>query len=129
MNDLDISNALQKRLFDAGLATVVFENDDAAPTRPFLYCEYVPTEYADAALSGGQKTVRGYLSVIVVIDQGVFSSPAHALADQIEGLFPKATRIAITGGTVTISDAVVRLKGYQADGEYRLPLRIPFVAA
>jgi hypothetical protein len=119
MNELAISNALQQRLVTAAIATVVFENQDANPERPFLFVQHVPTERIDLTIAGGQVISRGFMSVTAVTDEGAFASDAMALLDQVSALFPKGLRLSITGGVITIPRPVWILPGFQDVADYR----------
>ena len=119
MNELAISHALQQRLVTAAIATVVFENQDANPARPFLFVQHVPTERLDDTLAGGQLISRGFMSVTAVTTEGAFASQAMALLDQVAALFPKGLRLPILNGLITIPRPVAILPGFQDVADYR----------
>lgn len=129
MNETDIQQALQTRLADADIAPVVYENQDANPARPFLFVQHVPGEANDPALAGGGERYSGFMAVTVVIAESQFVTRANTLAEQVRLLFPKGLRLPAGGGNVTISQAMQRFAGFQDVLDYRLPLRIPYVAA
>lgn len=129
MNDTDIQQALQTRLANAAIATVVYENQDANPARPFLFVQHVPAQADDPALAGGGERYSGFMAVTVVTKEGELVTPANTLAEQVRLLFPKGLRLPAGDGNVTISQAMQRLAGFQDVLDYRLPLRIPYVAA
>ena len=119
MNELAISHALQQRLVTAAIATVVFENQDANPARPFLFVQHVPTERVDGTLAGGQLISRGFMSVTAVTAEGAFASQAMGLLDQVAALFPKGLRLSVLNGLITIPRPVSMLAGFQDVADYR----------
>ena len=120
MTEQEISNALQQRLVTAALATVVFENQDANPARPFLFVQHVPAERIDETIAGGHTISRGFMSVTAVIDEGAFATGAMMLLDQVAALFPKGLRLPLaSGGVLTISQPVRIMPGFQDVADYR----------
>ncbi|MDZ7906420.1 MAG: phage tail terminator-like protein [Cypionkella sp.] len=129
MNEKDIAHALQQRLVTANLAPVVFENQNANPQRPFIYVQHVPSERVDLAIAGGQVISRGFMAATVVIAEGSFTTPALGLVDAISALFPKALRLTITGGVITIPAPCRILPGFQDGSDYRVVVQVPYDAS
>jgi hypothetical protein len=129
MNELAISHALQQRLVDAEIGTVVFENQNANPARPFLFVQHVPTERLDQTIAGGQLISRGFMSVTAVIDEGVFATGAMTLLDQVAVLFPKGLRLTISGGVITIPQPPRILPGFQDVADYRRVIQVFYDAS
>jgi hypothetical protein len=130
MNELAISNALQQRLVAANIATVVFENQDANPARPFLFVQHVPTERLDDTLAGGQLISRGFMSVTAVTTEGAFASQAMRLLDRVSAQFPKALRLPLDGGGVlTIPQPPRILPGFQDKADYRRVVQVFYDAS
>jgi len=119
MNENDIAMTMQQRLADANIATVVYENQDANPERPFLFVQHVPVERVDNTLAGGQLISRGFMAVTAVIEEGAFASAAQEMLDEVSDLFPKGLRLTITGGVITIPRPVSMLAGFQDVADYR----------
>jgi hypothetical protein len=125
MTELAISHALQQRLVTAAIGTVVFENQDANPARPFLFVQHVPTERIDLSLAGGQLISRGFMSVTAVIDEGAFATGAMTLLDQVAAQFPKGLRLPLDGGGVlTIPQPPRILPGFQDLSDYRRVVQV-----
>ena len=129
MNEQAISNALQQRLVAANIATVVFENQNANPARPFLFVQHNPTERIDLSLAGGQLISRGFMAVTAVIDEGAFATGAMTLLDQVAVLFPKALRLTISGGVITIPQPPRILPGFQDVADYRRVIQVFYDAS
>ena len=125
MSELAISKALQQRLVAAAIGTVVFENQDANPARPFLFVQHVPTERIDVTIAGGQMISRGFMSVTVVTDEGSFATGGMALIDAVSAQFPKGLRLPLEGGGVlTIPQPPRILPGFQDLADYRRVVQV-----
>jgi len=129
MTEEDIQNALGQRLVDAmPLYEVVFENRDSVPARPYIAAEVVRVRTFDDTLAGGFKHSVGFFQATVVIEAGLFASPALHIADHIAEAFPYGTRITIPGGVITVMQPPAIQQGIRDGMDYRVPVRIDYEA-
>lgn len=129
MTEEDISNALGQRLIHAmPLCTVVLENRDSLPAKPYIAAEVVRVSTTDDTLRGGFKISRGFLQATVVTEAGEFANPALHLADHIAEGFPYGERIAIPDGVILINKPPAIGQGFRDGPDWRLPVRIDYEA-
>jgi hypothetical protein len=71
----------------------------------------------------------GILQCVVVVPDGGGVVAAEGFADSIETLFTASPilKLSITGGVIIIGTVDIKT-GFNADGEYRVPVHIPFIA-
>lgn len=131
ISEADIAQALQQHL--AGMTDVpaiAYENKDlpAGTARPYLVVETVRVSRIDRTLKGGKVESRGYMQITVVdaVDQWAF--PAERLADDISERFAYPQSLAVTGGRVTITKPPAIQQGYRDGPNWRLPVRIDYLA-
>lgn len=129
MTEGGISDALCQRLVtNLPTTTVVLENRDGLPRKPFVAAEIVRVGTTDDTLRGGFKISRGYMQATVVIEAGTFINPALTLAETIVTAFPYGTRITITSGAVLITKPPAIGQGYRDGPDWRVPVRIDYEA-
>lgn len=131
MNEADIANAIGQRLAASpSLGTIVWENKDATPARPYLQFEVVRVNRRELTLSAGAPVSRGYVLVTIVADIDKFATSATQKADDVAARFPFGQRLDISGGgqIVVISPPSV-LQGFRDGPDWRVPVRIDYEAA
>ena len=71
----------------------------------------------------------GILQCVVVVPDGIGVASVEGFADDIKTLFTASPilKMLITGGTIIIGTVDIKT-GFNADGEYRVPVHIPFTA-
>jgi hypothetical protein len=71
----------------------------------------------------------GILQCVVVVPDGGGVVDAEGFADNIETLFTASPilKLSITGGEIIIGTVDIKT-GFNADGEYRVPVHIPYIA-
>lgn len=129
MTPADIENALGQRLAaTVGIPAIVWPNQDADPARPFILFQHVPVSRNDATLEGVGETARGYVTATIVTARNVFSSLGNALAATVMAQFPYGLELTMTVGKITINKPPEVLPGYRDGPDWRLPVRISYVA-
>lgn len=129
MTEEDISDALGQRLvYTLPTTTVIFENRDGVPAKPYIATEVVRVSTTDDTLRGGFKISRGYLQATVVIEAGTFANPALRLAQEVSAAFPYGDRIAIPNGTILITKPPAVGQGFRDGPDWRVPVRIDYEA-
>lgn len=134
MNTADICEALEKRIHTLhvdGELEVVLENRDSIPDRPYIVVQIVPTGRTDDTVKGtpSLETETGFMTCTIVTQSGNWAKPGRTLADTIRALFPKALRIPITGGMVTITKPAETLQAFPDGPDWRQPVRIDYEAS
>lgn len=125
----DIETALGQRLAAISPAqTTVWQNSDENPARPFLFFQHVPLSRTDATLDGLGETQIGYVDVAVVIDRNTFTTPANIIAAAVMAQFAYGLSLAAGTGRITINKPPEVLRGYRDGPDWRLPVRINYVA-
>ena len=71
----------------------------------------------------------GVLQCTVVVPDGTGVVAAEGFADNVETLFTASPilKLSITGGEIIIGTVDIKT-GFNADGEYRVPVHIPYIA-
>jgi len=110
--------------------TIVRANQDADPVRPFISFTHHPVMRTRPGLAGGGAVVeRGYFALSIVIARNQFATPANAIAALITARFPKPLQIPVGGGKIVIKeDAQISGPGYRDMQDWRLPMRIDYIA-
>ena len=130
MKKSDISKALGRRISDVNLGyPLAWENKNFGDKRPFLVFELVPISSQDNTLAGGFEIHRGFMQISVVAELNKFSNDADDIADEVAALFPKALKIPITGGTITIIAPAFIGQGYRDGSDWRVPVRVDYEAS
>ena len=129
MTEQDISDALgQALVYGMPLYTVVLENRDSVPAKPYIAAEIVRVSTTDDTLRGGFKISRGYMQATVVIEAGNLANEALHIADHIAEAFPYGTRTNIPDGTILITKPPAIAQGFRDGPDWRLPVRIDYEA-
>lgn len=129
MTEEDISDALGQQLVAAlPSTTVVLENRDSLPARPYVAAEIVRVSTTDDTLRGGSKISRGYMQATVVTEAGIFANPALQIAEEIVVAFPYGDRIAIPSGVILITKPPAIGQGFRDGPDWRVPVRIDYEA-
>jgi hypothetical protein len=131
MNEADIANALGQRLEAApSLGTIVFENKDATPARPYLELEVGRVNRRDPTLSGTAPISRGFALVTIVAEVDRFATAATKFADDVSARFPMGLRLNVSGGgVIVIIQPPSVLQGFRDGPDWRVPVRIEYEAA
>jgi hypothetical protein len=131
MNEADIANALGQRLAAApSLGTIVFENKDATPAKPYLQLEIVRVNRRDATIVGTDPISLGFAQVTIVAEVDKFSTSAVRLADDVAARFPMGLRLNVSGGgVIVIIQPPSVLQGFRDGPDWRVPVRIEYEAA
>ncbi|MBK9073322.1 MAG: hypothetical protein IPL79_20330 [Myxococcales bacterium] len=130
MNEAAIAQILGTELLkiSSPAPRVVWDNQDASPARPYLQVQMVPVSRQSPGLAGGGVIARGFMQVTVVASAGGFATAALALAQDVADQFPKALRLAGTGGVVTITEAARIMPGYTDGTDWRIPVQADYFA-
>ena len=129
MTEEDIANGLGQRLvYVLPQWTVIFENRDTIPAKPYVAAEIVRVSTTDDTLRGGFKISRGFLQATVVIEAGGFDREALHIADHIAAGMPYGTRITIPDGTILITKPPAIGQGFRDGPDWRVPVRIDYEA-
>lgn len=131
MNEASIANALGQRLAAApSLGTIVFENKDATPARPYLQFEVVRVNRRDETIDGTAPISLGFVLVTIVSDVDKFATGATQIADSVAARFPKGLRLNVSGGgVIVIIQPPSVLQGFRDGPDWRVPVRIEYEAA
>lgn len=130
MKKSDISKALGSRIATANLGyPLAWENKNFGDKKPFLVFELVPVSSQDNTLAGGFEIHTGFMQVSVVAELNKFSNEADDIADEVASLFPKALKMPITGGTITIMAPAFVGQGYRDVSDWRVPVRVDYEAS
>lgn len=131
MNEASIANALGQRLAAApSLGTIVFENKDATPARPYLQFEVVRVNRRDETINGTSPISLGFVLVTIVSDVDKFATGATQIADSVAARFSKGLRLNVSGGgVIVIIQPPSVLQGFRDGPDWRVPVRIEYEAA
>lgn len=129
MTEQDIADALGQRLvYVLPQWTVVFENRDTIPAKPYVAAEIVRVTTTDDTLRGGFKISRGFLQATVVTEAGGFDREALRIADCLAARILYGTRVDIADGTILITKPPAIGQGFRDGPDWRLPVRIDYEA-
>lgn len=129
MSHSQIETALGQRLAAMNLLmNIAWPNEGTDPARPFLKFQHVPVTWTDRTLDGNGLIARGYVIVTAVTVQGVYSTDANALVDQILEQFPFGLKISAGTGSVTIMKPPEPLPAMLDGADWRSPVRIDYEA-
>ena len=103
---------------------IVWEDQDASPARPCLSVQHVPVTRETPGIAGGASYVTGYFAVTVMAARGGLAQDANAIATAILAHFPKALAL----GRMRITQARIGAPGFIDGADYRLPVRIDYIA-
>jgi hypothetical protein len=131
MNEVAIANAIGQRLAAApSLGTIVWENKDATPARPYLQFELVRVNRRNLTIESSAPVSRGFAVVTIVADVDKFATSATQIADSVAARFPFGLRLPISGGgVVVIIQPPSILQGFRDGPDWRVPVRIEYEAA
>ena len=129
MTPVEIERAMGQRLAAmTGVPAIAWPNDDADPARPFLKFQHVPVSRTDATLDGVGETARGYVTITVVAARDKFATAANTLAGSVMAQFEYGLRLSMAAGQITINKPPEALAGYRDGADWRVPVRINYVA-
>lgn len=129
MTEAEISDALCRRLVEAlPSRTIVLENRDSIPARPYVVVEVVRISKTDATLNGVQPIHRGFLQATVVSDTDAFANDALAVAEEVAAVFPYTERFAAGSGQITIWKPPQVEQAFRDGPDWRTPVRVDYEA-
>lgn len=130
MNAKDVNNALAAWLAaDPSLGTIVWEDQEALPTPPYIVYENVRVGANDPTLTGGGLVLDGFLMLTVVTNKGGLGIGATSLADDLAGRFPYGLRIAVVGGGhALVNTPPFVMQGFTDGIHWRTPVRVDYEA-
>ena len=123
-----IFDALNQALQGAGLGYPIAwpgVNFTPPPTGPWLEVSFFPNTPLDPTLSGAGTIPRGLYQVAACVRPGAGVGPAHALAAQVLGAFPRMTGIS---GLVRIYRAPYQSAPLIEDNRIAVAVTIPYSA-
>ncbi len=129
MNETDIAEGLERYIVE-GLPerTVLLENRDYIPERPYITVEVAPTSRTNTTVDAEPRATvsRGRVYLSVVAEAGSFAKPARQIADEILALLPYGLRISLTGATILIRKPADMLQGYRDGPDWRQPIVVEY---
>lgn len=131
LREATIENALKARIGGAGLAIPIrWPNESAPATRPYYQVDFADSAREGGALKGAAniERIEGVIVVTVAVDNDTHTTVANGYADTLVDVFPEGTKINVTGGQITIRMPTI-FKGFEANGHWRVPIRIPYTVS
>lgn len=131
MNVADIENALKAHIEGAAFAwPIAWPNQDMPDTAPQPRLEVTVDRNTDddAPLSGGLVRSQGFVRVLCIVKKGTSTSGVNGMAQCVRDLFPKALRLPVTGGHVTISNVANVAAGFRDGPDWVVPVIVPYIA-
>ncbi|AHD02948.1 phage tail terminator-like protein [Leisingera methylohalidivorans] len=132
IRESDISDALAARLEEVvGIPAIIWENEDAEPNpeEEYIVVELVRLPPQDATLNGDGTVQRGFMQAAVLTELGQLARRGERLAENIAEHFPKALKLAVPGGKITINRPAFIGKGYRDGTHWRVPVHIHYQAS
>lgn len=133
MNKADINDALTGRLENnLSGANVSYPNVDSKHDRPW-YEVSINATGRETGLKGtvGAGTILredGILTVVVADDLDKGEYDTNVLAQAVADLFPAGTKLAITGGEITVQSPPEIRGGFRDGSEWRVPVVVSYSA-
>jgi hypothetical protein len=124
----EIERAIGQRL--TGMAScppVAWPNQDFTPNGTYIEFRHVPGDRVDDTVSGGFPFQTGVVLLTVVIRSGGFNTSANTIAQQVADRFPKALRLASTGGDVLMYAPAAFGTPFQDGAYWRQPVRVFYI--
>ncbi|MHA3913848.1 phage tail terminator-like protein [Halovulum sp. GXIMD14793] len=129
MLESEIADVLQRRLGEAALPySIVWENLDGLPDRPYLTFEIVRVSRRDQTLDNTGVVSTGYVQVTAVSATDAFATDGIAIGEEVATLFPRGLRLPVSGGEVVITDPPNVEQGFRDGPDWRTPVRINYRA-
>lgn len=131
MKTKDISNAIKARVDAGGLVwPVAWPNQDVPDPAPQPRIELTIDRNTDtsAPLQGGLVRSEGFIRALCIVAKGTSTSTVEDKAEELRDLFPKALRLPVTGGNVTITDVGNIAAGFRDGSDWVVPVIIPYRA-
>jgi hypothetical protein len=130
MTEKEISEALCRRLVEElPLRTVLLENRDSLPARPYVVVELVRVGKTDSTLNGGKAIHRGFLQATVVSKLDVFAGEGLEIAEEVAAVFPYALRFSAGDGQVVIWKPPQVEQSFRDGPDWRTPIRVDYEAS
>lgn len=130
MSNISISAALASHLSTLDIPTQ-YENAPFTPAAGELYLaeSLIPTSNIPMSIvAGGSNSSEGIYQVLVYSMAGETKGAGFAVADQVEALFERGTRLTHDGITVTIL-RVERNAGFMSGDRFAIPISVYYRAA
>lgn len=131
MNVTDISNALKARVGNAGLVwPIAWPNQDVPSPAPQPRIELTIDRNTDddAPLSGGLIRSDGFIRALCIVQKGTSTDAVETKAQELRDLLPKALRLPVSGGYVTITNVARVAAGFRDGSDWVVPVIIPYRA-
>ena len=134
MREDDIHDTLTRRLVEAfPLMTIVLENRDNIPKRPYAVAEIVRVSKTDATLDGAQPINRGFMQVTVITETDAFAHDGVGggglgMAEDVAAVFPYGLRLPGPGGEITILKPPQIEQAFRDGPDWRTPVRVDYEA-
>lgn len=132
IRESDISDVLEARLEEVtNLPTIIWENEsaDTRPEQEYLVVETVRFPPEDSTLNGDGTVHRGYMQVATLTQLGKLARRGERLAESIAAHFPKALRLGVDGGKITINRPPFISKGYKDRSHWRVAVQVHYEAS
>jgi hypothetical protein len=130
MSETHISDAICGRITDQLPGyTVIWENRDSIPARPYIALEVVRLAPRDRTVSATKTEFAGFLQASVVAELDQFANPSLEMAEEIAGLFPTGQSIPAGDVTITIMKPPHIQQGYRDGPDWRTPVKIDYEAS
>lgn len=131
MNINDIEIAIKARVDGGSLGwPIAWPNQDVAAPAPQPRIELMvdPNTDTSAPLGGGLVRSEGFIRALCIVRKGTSTTAVNEKAQDVRELFPKALRLPITGGYVTITNVANAQKGFPDGSEWVVPVIVPYRA-
>lgn len=130
ISEKDIAQALRLHLetMPDRLPTSWDNKDLEKIQRPYLVSEIVRTGRTSRRLDGTGVKSRGFFMVTVVIERGSWATTAEAEGDRLLDHFAHPLSLDVPGGKVKSTKPPELKQGYPDGPNYRLPVRIDYLA-
>ncbi len=123
-----ITVGLKEKLASAAILPAAWPNVHYQGDLPYLDVSFVTARRESDTLTGEVLQEIGRMSVVAVVAEGTGVEDGENYAESVSDLFPMGERIAITGGTITITGPADIREGFLVDDEYRTPVIIKYQA-
>ena len=134
MNETDISEALCGRIDTAGILPAYMPNETPSATlkaaTTYFDVTFATSRTKRSGLSADSVVQKiAILQCSVVVPEGTGVTAVEGYAQQIKELFTAlpVLKLLITGGVIVVGTVDIK-SGYPVDGEYRVPVHVPFTA-
>lgn len=131
MNIADIENAIKARVDGGSLGwPIAWPNQDLPDPAPQPRIELTVDRNTDddAPLAGSLVRSEGFIRALCIVAKGTSTEAVNEKAQDVRDLFPKALRLPVTGGYVTITNVANVAAGFRDGSDWVVPVIIPYRA-